>query len=223
VAAVERVGGVPLLITPAHGPESIERLLDVADGLMLSGGEDVDPGAYGQDPHPRLTTVNRDRDRMELAVVRGALERRMPVLAVCRGFQLLNVALGGTLYQDLPSQRDRGVNHEQEVAINERWHGATVEPGSTLAAIFGETELHINSFHHQGIDRLAPMLRPLVWAEDGLVEGVEAPDYPWVVGVQWHPERGEAEMPGDRRHPDLRLFHAFVEAARAYRGAEAGV
>ncbi len=122
--------------------------------------------------------------------------------------------MGGTLYQDLPSQRPGPISHQQRAAINQRWHRARVEPGSALAEIFGATELHINSFHHQGIDRIAPGLRPTVWAEDGLIEGVEAEEYPWVYGVQWHPERGEAEDPQQPQNPDQRLFWAFIEAAR---------
>lgn len=215
--AVEKLGGTPLLITPSHDEESIAQLVEMADGLVLTGGEDVDPALYGQQPHERLSTVNRPRDRMEIAVLTAAMERGIPVLAICRGVQLLNVALGGTLFQDLPTQRAGGIIHEQEAPINERWHSARVAEGSQLAQIIGATDLFINSFHHQGIDHLAPALRPVAWAEDGLVEGVEGVEYPWLIGVQWHPERGEAETRGDRRHPDERLFWAFIEAARAFR------
>ncbi|HEV2131535.1 MAG TPA: gamma-glutamyl-gamma-aminobutyrate hydrolase family protein, partial [Longimicrobiaceae bacterium] len=116
----------------------------------------------------------------------------------------------------LPSLRPSEVTHRQPAAINQRWHAARVEEASALAEIFGTPELHINSFHHQGIDRLAPGLEATVWAEDGLIEGVEAREYPWVYGVQWHPERGEAEAAaaGESRDPDRRLFWAFVQAAR---------
>jgi putative glutamine amidotransferase len=223
IEAVERMRGVPLLVSPAHGEESLERLLSLADGLVLTGGEDVDPAFYGHEPHPELGTVNLDRDRTEFAALGLALERRMPVLAICRGIQLLNVAFGGTLFQHLPVQRAHGVIHEQAAALNERWHCARVDPGSQLAEIFGATDLFINSFHHQGIDHLGRGLRPVVWAEDGLIEGVEAEEYPWVMGVQWHPERGEAATPDDRRHPDGRLFYAFIDAAREYRLARAAV
>lgn len=218
--AVERVEATPLLVTPEHGPESIRLLVEMADGLMLSGGEDIDPALYGQEPHPKLQPVHRQRDEMELLALRYALERRMPVLAVCRGFQLLNVHFGGTLYQDLETQRVGGVIHEQDAPISERWHGARPEPGSRLAEIVGANEMMINSFHHQGIDRLGEGLRAVVHSEDGLVEAAEAADYPWVIGVQWHPERGEAEAPGDRRHPDWRLFYAFAEAAREFGSLE---
>lgn len=222
VAALERMGGTPLLVTPAHDEESIHRLVELADGLVLTGGEDVDPACYGQEPHAKLSTVNRARDRMEMVALERALERGIPVLAICRGVQLLNVALGGTLFQDLPSQRAEGIIHEQDAPINERWHAARVAEGSQLAQIFGATDLFINSFHHQGINLLAERLKPTVWAEDGLVEGVEGKDHPWMIGVQWHPERGEAETRGDRRHPDNRLFYSFLEAARKF-GEEAAL
>jgi putative glutamine amidotransferase len=214
LAAVETIEGAALLVTPAHRGASVERLMDIADGLILSGGEDVDPARYGQAPHPKLGMVSRERDEVEFAALERALERELPVLAICRGMQLLNVAFGGTLYQDLPSLRDGGLIHEQDAPITKRWHAVEVEEGSRPAEIFGETKLFINSFHHQGVDRLGEGLRAWGWAEDGLVEGIEAADHPWVVGVQWHPERGEAEVPGDPLHPDHCLFQAFGEAVR---------
>lgn len=223
IAVLEGLGAASVLLTPAHDPASLERILDLSSGLVLTGGEDVEPRRYGQDPHPKLGSTNPARDEMELRVVAAALERRMPVLAICRGFQLLNVAMGGTLYQDLPSQLGGDLLHEQAAPIAHRWHSARVEEDSSLAQIFGVSELFINSFHHQGIDRIAEGLRPLAWAEDGLVEAAEAPDYPWVFGVQWHPERGEAETQRDGGHPDRRLFASFVEAAREHAGGGVGV
>ena len=216
VTAVEEPGGTALLLTPGHHEESIRRLVSMAHGLVLTGGEDVDPARYGQEPHPELGTLNPPRDAMEFAALDEALKRRMPVLAICRGCQVLNVAMGGTLYQDLPSQKPGSVRHEQEAPWHQRWHHARVQAGSGLNTIFGTGELFINSFHHQAVDRVAPGLEATVWSEDGIVEGVEATDYPWVYGVQWHPERGEAEMPGDVRDPDRRLFWALLQAAREY-------
>lgn len=214
VAAVEAQGGTSVLLTPAHARASVERVLDLADGLLLTGGEDVEPSRYGQEPHPKLGRVTPERDELELFVLERALERNLPVLAICRGMQVLNVGLGGTLYQDLIAQRAGGVIHEQAAPASQRWHGARVDPGSRLHEIFGADALTINSFHHQGIDRLAPGLRASVWADDGLIEAVEAEGYPWVFGVQWHPERGEAEILRDRRDPDRRLFYAFLAATR---------
>lgn len=220
VEAVQRVNATPLLLTPAHGQASLAELLDMADGLMLTGGEDVDPSRYGQRPHPKLENVNPARDEMEFNALRRALELRMPVFAICRGFQVLNVYFGGTLFQDLPSEKPRGVIHEQPAPINERWHGARVEPGSRVEKLFHAREFQINSFHHQGVDRLGEGLHPVAWADDGLIEAAEALDYPWVVGVQWHPERGEVELPADHSHPDIRLFAAFADEAREYRAGK---
>lgn len=214
VEAVERPGATALLLSPAHDPASVERLVGVAHGLVLTGGEDVDPARYGQEPHPELGAISTERDTVELAALNAALRRGIPVLAICRGMQLLNVALGGTLYQDLPSQRGRDLLHEQDAAVDQRWHHATVLPGSGLEGIFGARDLFINSFHHQGVERLAAGLEATVWAEDGLVEGVEGTEHPWLYGVQWHPERGEASA--DERDPDRRLFAAFTDAAREF-------
>jgi len=223
VTAVEEPGGTAVLLTPGHDAESVERLVGIAHGLVLTGGEDVDPALYGQEPHPALDSVNPARDQVELAALRAALARGIPVLAICRGIQLLNVALGGTLYQDLPSQRAGDVLHEQGAPVGHRWHHATVQAGSGIETILGTRELFINSFHHQAIDRLAPSLRAVVWASDGVVEGVEGKDHPWLYGVQWHPERGEAESPGDERDPDRRLFWAFIQACRSFARREARV
>jgi len=214
LAAVEAPGATAILLSPAHDPASVDRLVGVAHGLVLTGGEDVDPARYGQEPHPELGSVSAERDAVELAALDAALRRGMPVLAICRGMQLLNVALGGTLYQDLPSQRGHDLLHEQDAAVTQRWHHATVRTGSGLEAIFAASDLFINSFHHQGVERLAPGLEATVWAEDGLVEGVEGREHPWLYGVQWHPERGEASA--DERDPDRRLFGAFVAAAREF-------
>jgi putative glutamine amidotransferase len=220
VTAVEEPGGTAVLLTPGHDAASVERLVGLAHGLVLTGGEDVDPALYGQAPHPELSTVNPARDQVELAALRVALARGIPVLAICRGIQLLNVALGGTLYQDLPSQRAGDLLHEQGAPVGHRWHHATVDAGTGMEEILGTRELFINSFHHQAIDRLAEPLRAVAWASDGVVEGVEGKDHPWLYGVQWHPERGEAESPADEHDPDRRLFWAFVRAARAFAETE---
>jgi putative glutamine amidotransferase len=213
VDAIETAHGASLLVTPAHAPASLECLMDLADGLVLSGGEDVDPARYGEDPHPQLGITNPLRDAMELHALQCALRREIPVLAICRGMQLMNVCFGGTLYQDLPSQRPGEIVHEQDAPVGHRWHHANVKTGSRLEHIFGTEELFINSFHHQAVRRLGDGLRPVAWAEDGVIEAVEADGFPWVFGVQWHPERGEAESPGDRRSPDRRLIYAFLQAA----------
>ena len=217
ITAVEAPGAAAVPLTPAQGEESIRRVLGVCHGLLLTGGEDVDPARYGQTRLAQVEEVNPERDEMELAAVHEAVRRGMPVLAICRGIQVLNVALGGTLYQDIPSQLGGDVLHEQQASVNDRWHAGRVEPGSGFERIFGNTRLFINSFHHQAVRDVAPGLTATVWAEDGIVEGVEGREHPWMYGVQWHPERGEAHGPaGDTRDPDRRLFWAFVQAAREF-------
>jgi putative glutamine amidotransferase len=222
VQAVEAPGAVALLATPGHDDASLQRLVSLAHGVVLTGGEDVEPACYGQERLAECGPSNPARDHMEMEVLRLARARGLPVLAICRGMQLLNVALGGTLYQDIPSQLGGDLLHEQLAPLDRRWHHATVERGSGFERIFGSRELFINSFHHQAIDRLAPGLRATVVAEDGVVEGVEGTEGPWLFGVQWHPERGEAELAHDERNPDRRLLWTFVKAAREFAAGAAG-
>jgi len=216
VRAVERTGAVAVPLSPAHGAPALERLLDTVDGLVLSGGEDIDPARYGQAPHAALDTVSTERDAMEFAVLEGALRRRLPVLAICRGLQLLNVAWGGTLIQDLPSQRPDALDHRQRTAIDSTCHDVTVEPGSALHSAAGAEAMRVNSFHHQAVDSLANGLRAVAWAEDGVIEGVEAAE-DWVVGVQWHPERGAAEAAGGA-DPNKSIFDAFARVCEQRTG-----
>ncbi len=208
VDVLERTGLASLLVTPAHALRSLPALMDHVDGLVLTGGEDIHPGCYGEQPMPGLGLVNPERDRMELAVLRLALERELPVLAICRGCQLLNVLFGGTLYQDLATQRPETVlEHLQEEAWERRTHLARLAPGSRLAQIVRADELLINSFHHQGIKDVGHGLDVVGVAEDGTIEAVEAQEFPWVIGVQWHPERHETTAPAT--DPNRLLFEAF--------------
>ena len=216
ITSLEGPGGAVLVLTPAHDLASVEQIVGMAHGLMLTGGEDVDPARYGQAPHPTVTSVNPARDAMELAALEAAVRRGIPVLGICRGMQVLNVGLGGTLIQDLPSQHQGGLLHEQSAPVDKEWHHATVAGDSELAGIFGTGELFINSFHHQAVDALGDGLRACAWAEDGVVEGIEGTGDGWICGVQWHPERGEAQAPEDQRDPNRRLFWAFVQAAREF-------
>lgn len=172
---------VPPLIAPAHAADVIASV----GGLMLTGGEDVDPRHYGETRHASLEETDDARDAVELALYHAARERRVPILAICRGIQLVNVAEGGTLYQDLPSQVPASGAH---AGTNVR-HRLRVEPGSLLERVAGHPA-SVNSRHHQAVKDLAPALRAVAWAEDGVIEGVEAPDEAtgWLLGVQWHPE-----------------------------------
>lgn len=211
LAAFERIGMTCLLVTPAHSRESVRQIVGLAHGLVLPGGEDVDPAFYGEEPVPELGLVNPARDVVEFAALEAALERPVPVLAICRGAQVLNVHLGGTLYQDLATQRPGQLRHRQTEPWFSRSHTVRLEEDSLLSGLLRAQELRINSFHHQAIKELGRGLRVSARAEDGLIEGVEMDgEDRWVVGVQWHPERHEAHTPDE--DPDLRLIAEFHQA-----------
>jgi putative glutamine amidotransferase len=209
--AVEESGGVPVILPPLQTLAAVGRLLDHVDGLLLTGGEDVGPERFGQARHPALGTVNPVRDATEVELVSIARHRAVPTFAICRGVQLLNVALGGSLVQDIPSERPDALQHDPHTGHDVRSHDVELAPDSRVALALGVTHLRVNSLHHQAVDRVAEGLRLTAWAPDGIVEGVEwaATDW-WAVGVQWHPE----ELIGDGRPWAGRLFGAFVEQAR---------
>jgi putative glutamine amidotransferase len=207
--AVQRAGALPVVLPPAT-PDEADAILDHLTGLCLSGGPDLDPTAYGGPEHPLLGPREPDLDRFELALVRGAWLRGMPVLAICRGAQVLNVSRGGTLFQHLPEVTDETIEHRQEAPSDTPTHATTVEPGSLLAAVLGGTAFAVNSFHHQSVDRLGDDLRIVARSPDGVVEGIEGEGQGWVLGVQWHAE-GMIHSP-----EQARLFAAFVEAAAEY-------
>jgi putative glutamine amidotransferase len=212
IRAIESVGLVPVVVPPLAGTGAALRILDVVAGLVLSGGEDVDPSRYGADPHPELGPVNCARDETEIALLARARELAMPTLAICRGIQVVNVALGGTLVQDLPSERQQVASHEVDDERDSRVHGVRIEPTSRLASILGAESLGVNSIHHQAVDRLGRALRVSARADDGTVEGVESDDPRWwMVGVQWHPE----ELTSTPEPWDRRIFAAFADACRA--------
>ncbi len=219
VRSVAEAGGVPVILSQLAGPGSAARALDGCEGLVLTGGEDVDPRCYGADPHPALRAVDPERDRFEIALVTAARARRLPVLGICRGIQLINVALGGTLWQDLPSERPGPVEHDPDTDRATRAHPVRLAAGSRAAAALGVTALVANSFHHQGVRELAPGLVASGWSPDDLVEAVESPPGdPWLLAVQWHPE----EMHADPGAPDRGLFRALVREAARWGDAAAG-
>lgn len=212
---LNRVGLIPVLVTPAHDAEGVAALVYRCHGLILSGGEDVEPRRYGEAPIPDLYDVNPARDAMEWRALDAALERGMPVLGICRGMQVLNVYFGGTLYQDLPTQFADDKGHYQSAPWGEHHHEVRCVEGSRLHQVLAGCEpLRINSFHHQAVKDLAPGLAATARSDDGLVEGVEATEHDWVVGVQWHPERGEADAPD--HDPDIRIMEAFARQVRAW-------
>jgi putative glutamine amidotransferase len=210
--SVSAAGGVPLVLSPLIGASNAARALDGVDGLVLTGGEDVDPAWYNSDRSPLLDPPSRERDLFELALFAAARQRELPILGICRGIQLINVALGGTLHQDLPSERPGPVDHNRAGTRTDRSHAIRLAPESLAAEALGATSIQVNSFHHQGIRDLAPRLIATGWSEDGLIEVVEgAEGEPWILAVQWHPE----EMHADAGAPERGLFKALVERAGA--------
>jgi putative glutamine amidotransferase len=201
VRSVERAGGRPLVVPPSE--DGIEETLGVLDGLVFSGGSDVHPELYDADPHPETTDVREERDRAELALLSAALERDMPVLAVCRGSQVLNVARGGDLVQHLPEI----VGHERHRHKPGEFsdHEVRLDPDTRVGSLLGE-RTPVKSHHHQGFGRIGDGLQEAGWAEDGTIEALEDPSKRFAVGVLWHPEEGD----------DLALFEALVEQARTY-------
>ena len=213
--AIQRAGGLALVVPPDPELErSPDQILDLLDGLLLSGGNDIDPACYGADPHPETGVPVPERDRMEVALVRRAVERDMPVLGICRGMQVINVAFGGTLLQHLPDEVGHGHHRLNPGTFDGSEHDVRLDPGSLAAQAAGE-ELHkIKSHHHQGVAMVAPELRVTGRSTlDDLPEAVEAPDRTFVLGVQWHPE-----VDGDSR-----VIGTFVEQARSYRSVRASV
>ena len=211
VQAVELGGGAPVVIPPHLGERELGPILEHIDGLILSGGGDIRPALFGEEDSGLLWSVDERRDRAELALAQWALAEGHPLLAICRGIQVLNVAAGGTLIQDIPTQVPKALTHStvagRPVAVVA--HTVEVAPGSKLAALLGAGELGVNSAHHQAVKAVGDGLVVTARAPDGIIEGLEQPDHPFCVGVQWHPEAMV------ERHPIMRrLFEALVEAAQ---------
>ncbi|MDQ7793499.1 MAG: gamma-glutamyl-gamma-aminobutyrate hydrolase family protein [bacterium] len=207
---VAQAGGNPLLLPVLDDPEVLLEALECLQGLILSGGPDLDPLFYGEEPLPGLGEVQPERDRVELALARRALAADLPVLGICRGCQVLAVAGGGDLFQDLGRQRAGVLKHYQKAP---RWyptHAATVEPASRLAALLKVEGLRVNSFHHQAVRRIPDGFAASAWAPDGVIEALESGSHRLALGVQWHPENLWHREPAA-----MRLFEGIVEAARA--------
>jgi putative glutamine amidotransferase len=207
VRAVEEAGGLPIVLAPGR-PEDAPELLGRVSGLLLTGGGDVDPALYGETPHETVGRVIPERDVFELALAREALGRRMPLLAICRGQQVLNVATGGTLVQDIPSQLSGAMDHDPDI---ERWgmaHPVRILPGTRLRDILGTDTTLVNSFHHQAVKEPGQGVVVSARSDDGVVEGIEVADQPFAVGVQWHPEAF-----WDHGRSFQSLFEALVDAS----------
>ncbi len=207
--AIRRAGAVPVIIPPLD-LESIDMLLDGLCGLCLSGGPDLHPTLYGALAHPALGPTEAHLDLFEVALVRAAEARQLPVLAICRGLQVLNVARGGTLVQDLPSERPSNVVHRQQQPGRIPTHDVMLESGSLVATALGVLRTCVNSFHHQAIDVLGEGLREVGWADDGVIEAVVAVDRAFPVAVQWH---AESMVDSDEQ---ANLLRTFAQASMAY-------
>lgn len=219
VRAVLAAGGVPLILSPLMGASLAAAALEGCEGLLLTGGEDIDPSWYGEDPSVHLTPPSQERDLFELALFAVARQRELPILGICRGIQLINVALGGTLFQDLPSEGPQHVNHSPPGPRDDRSHSVRIAPGSRAARALGTTEAKVNSVHHQAIKELAPGLVASGWSGDGLIEAAESQaGASWILAVQWHPE----EMHADLGAPEQGLFAALVSEASLAGGGLVG-
>lgn len=205
--AIASAGGAPLLIPALGGGEATREIFDALDGLLLPGGADLQPSTYGAAPHPMLGGVDPALDETELALARWALAERKPVLGICRGQQCLNIAAGGTLYQDIPSEIPGAATHRLEPR-NALAHAIEVEPDSRLAEILGATRVEVNSLHHQSVREVGRGFLAVAHAPDGIIEGMEHPEHPFAVAVQFHPEE---LVPG--HEASERLLESFIAAA----------
>jgi putative glutamine amidotransferase len=206
VQSVKDAGGIPLVL-PIGTEEMTEMWVSKCDGIILSGGIDVDPHSYNKDPDPELGKVNEDRDKTEKWLVKYALKQKKTIFAICRGLAMLNAALGGTVIQDIKKNDENAIKHYQKAARPDPTHNMTIEENSRLAEIIGSTNIRVNSMHHQAIGEVASSLKAVAHAPDGVIEGLEGvKDDPLIFGVQWHPEEMAAE---DEYH--FNLFKYFVE------------
>ncbi|KYO66837.1 gamma-glutamyl-gamma-aminobutyrate hydrolase family protein [Thermovenabulum gondwanense] len=211
--AVEKAGGIPF-ITPPLEEVTLQEILEFVDGVLITGGPDVDPLLFGEDPVKELGEVSPARDKAEIFLVKEAFNRGLPVMGICRGIQVINVALGGSLYQDLPSQLKGSIKHSQSAP---RWyatHTVKVQKGTILFEIFNSEEVKVNSFHHQAIKNISPNLKAVAYAPDGVVEAVEAVSQDkFILGLQWHPEGMWQKDP-----VQLKPFERFIEEIKRRKG-----
>lgn len=209
VNSVIDAGGLPICI-PFGVERDAEQIVESIDGLLLTGGVDLHPNYYGEDPHPKLGEVILARDKVELELLHVALKKKLPIFAICRGIQMLNVALGGTLFQDIDSQIEGEVLiHNQSGERDEASHEVEIEKDSQLFQLMGKTKISVNSFHHQSLKDVPDSLAIVAKSSDGIIEAVELKDYPFCIAVQWHPE----EMAVTGETSSKSLFQAFIQTA----------
>ena len=211
-AALSSAGAIPVLIPLGLPDEALTALLERLDGVLFTGGGDVHPERYGSQPHPLVDGVDSDRDRVEIHLLEQTVNAGLPFLGICRGLQVINVALGGTLYEDILDQRPNALRHQwfPEMARDHLAHPVQIESDSRLAAILDHADVRVNSLHHQGILRLADGLKATAHAPDGVIEAFELKDHPFGLAVQWHPEALQAHA------PMRQIFRQFVLAASSH-------
>ena len=202
-------GGVPVMLSFSDDEQSVKEIADRFDGFVFTGGDDIDPAKYGEEKIKECGQPCVHRDSLEFALFREVIKTDKPILGICRGMQFLNAALGGTLYQDLPTQKPSEVCHKQPAPFDALTHSVTVEKGTMLYDIVGTEKLMVNTLHHQAVDKIAPCLVPCAKADDGLVEAVYDPEKAFLLGVQWHPE-----MIFGQEENSIKIGRAFVEACK---------
>ncbi len=201
--------GVPVILAKVEDEALIKKQIDNIDGLLLSGGDDIEPSFFGESPHQKMGAIEPGRDLYEMKLIEYALEAGKPILGICRGAQILNVQQGGTMYQDIYSQHgDSTIKHNQEAAKDYLSHKVTVTEGTKLHEILGETEVRTNSFHHQANKYPAESLQVSAMTEDGIIEAVESTKHDFVIGVQWHPEGTYLADEASKK-----IFRAFIKSA----------
>lgn len=208
ITSVLAAGGLPILI-PHMNPNLLLEVIKQVDAVLIPGGIDIDANLFNQEIHPRCGKIDPLWDELDLTVIRAALERDLPLLAICRGCQILNVACGGDLVQDIPSQVKDAINHNPDAPKWHATHDIAVTDDSKLAKLLGTTSIRVNSFHHQAVARIAPGLQVSAVASDGVIEGIESKEHGYVIGVQWHPELMI------KHHPVFKsLFTELIKMAR---------
>jgi putative glutamine amidotransferase len=211
VRSIEQAAGIPVILAPS-GAALHSRLTTRLDGLLLTGGVDIEPSAYGETFHPSVTRVSPERDEFEFKLTKTSLEKKMPILAICRGLQVLNVVMGGSLVQDIPTMVGRQISHDDsQRQRHELAHQVTIKTQTRLFEILKMEKLWVNSFHHQSPKRLGDTLVPVAWSNDGVIEALELSNSHFVLGVQWHPESFWNQ---DRKFSPL--FESFTAAARKF-------
>ncbi len=193
--SLQLAGAIPLTLPQELDAESLEQVTALCDGFLFTGGHDINPAMYGEKPIPACGLWNEKRDRLEKELFDAAYEKDIPLLGICRGIQLVNVAMGGTLYQDLPSQHGEQTEHHMTAPYDRVCHMVTLKEGSPLRSLLGCEQLGVNSYHHQAVKQLAPMLREMARSEDGLIEAIYDPARTFLWAVQWHPEFAYASDP----------------------------